>query len=127
MNALLQEALIGTKHISHAAIIKKKDGSIKAKSPFFIISPQEIQRIETAFLNPGEIRGSDGVVTFMDNFYKPLKADSMSIYAKNDQSGIIISQTLHHYIIGTYDSTMYASVAAEAVEKLGEYFRKKEK
>jgi hypothetical protein len=35
MNALLQEALVGTQHIQHAAIIRRKDGAIKAKSANF--------------------------------------------------------------------------------------------
>jgi hypothetical protein len=37
MNALLQEGLIATKHIQHAAIIKRKDGIIKAKSTSFSV------------------------------------------------------------------------------------------
>jgi hypothetical protein len=37
MNALLQEGLIATKHIQHAAIIKRKDGIIKAKSNAFTV------------------------------------------------------------------------------------------
>ena len=38
MNALLQEALMGTKHVSHAAIIKQKDGALIAKSYNFAVS-----------------------------------------------------------------------------------------
>ena len=34
--------------------------------------------------------------------------------------GVIIGRTQNYYIVGLYDSTMYASVAAEAVERLGE-------
>jgi hypothetical protein len=38
-----------------------------------------------------------------------------------------VGRTLSHYIVGMYDSAMLSSVAAEAVEKLSEYFRKKNK
>jgi profilin len=37
MNALLQEGLMATKNIKHAAIIRKKDLSIKAKSHQFSV------------------------------------------------------------------------------------------
>ncbi|KAI8893759.1 profilin [Globomyces pollinis-pini] len=127
MNALLQEALLGTKHISHAAIIKKKDGSIKAKSTHFVITPQEFTRIDNGFNNPSDIRQADAFLSLMDNTFKAFRADSLSIYAKNEKDGLIISQTLSHYIIGLYDSNMYGSVAVEAIEKLGDYFRKKDK
>lgn len=35
MNAILQEALIGTQNIQHAAIIRRKDAVIRAKSASF--------------------------------------------------------------------------------------------
>lgn len=35
MNAILQEALMGTAHIQHAAIIRRKDAVIRAKSTLF--------------------------------------------------------------------------------------------
>lgn len=63
----------------------------------------------------------------MDVPYKLIRADKLSIYGRHDKKGIVIVKTLHHYIIGTYDASMYASVAVEAVEKLAEYFRKKDK
>jgi hypothetical protein len=40
---------------------------------------------------------------------------------------LVIAKTTQHYIFGTFDSTMYGSVAIEAVEKLAEYLRKKDK
>jgi profilin len=63
----------------------------------------------------------------MDVSYKLIRADKLSIYGRHDKKGIVIVKTLYHYIIGTYDANMYASVAVEAVEKLAEYFRKKDK
>eukprot|EP00842_Homolaphlyctis_polyrhiza_P003363 jgi/Hompol1/4027/HPOL_006946-RA len=118
MNSLLQEALMGTRHISHAAIIRQKDGIVKAKSPNFILSPNDLVKIETAFEHPRDVRSSESGITFLDTPYRAVRADSLSVYAKNDKAGIIISRTSQHYIIAAYDATMYASVAVEAVEKL---------
>ncbi|KAL2919900.1 Profilin-4 [Polyrhizophydium stewartii] len=126
MNSLLQEALMGTRHISHAAIVRQKDGAIKAKSPNFALSPTDLQKIEAAFEHPRDVRSADNGIVFLDTPYRAVRADSMSVYAKNyvrrsqDKSGVIISKTSQHYIIAAYDPTMYASVAVEAVEKLGE-------
>jgi profilin len=119
MNALLQEGLLATKHIQHAAIIRRKDGIVKAKSNSFTVSPNEILVIENAFDNPNDVRGKDAILPFMNTAYKAVRADQYSIYGKHDKTGVIISRTQHHYIIGTYDSNMYASVAVESVEKLG--------
>jgi hypothetical protein len=37
MNSLIQEALLATKHVHHAGIIRRKDGSIRAKSANFVV------------------------------------------------------------------------------------------
>ena len=127
MNTILNEALLSTKHIQHAAIIKSKDGQVKAKSPFLSISLLDFEKISKAFVNPKEARAENGFV-FSNTSYKAVRADTYSIYAKNNENcGVIVAKTANHYIIGTYDSTMFCSVAAEAVEKLADYFRKKNK
>ncbi|KAH6573816.1 hypothetical protein BASA50_002512 [Batrachochytrium salamandrivorans] len=127
MNSLLQEALMGTHHISHAAIVRRKDGTIKAKSPNFILGLNDLPKIEAAFEQSRDVRNVDNGITFLDTPYRAVRADNLSIYAKNDKSGIIISKTVQHYIIATYDASMYPSVAVEAVEKLADYFRSKNK
>ncbi len=83
------------------------------------ITPNEILVIEHAFEKPNEVRGFDSQFPFMDTMYKAIRADKLSIYGKHEKSGVVIARTQHHYIIGTYDSSMYASVAVESVEKLG--------
>ncbi|KAJ3300692.1 Profilin-4 [Borealophlyctis nickersoniae] len=127
MNALLQEALMATKHVNHAAIIRRKDGAIKAKSPQFTLNAADWQRIQFAFENPREVRMAETGISLMETPYRAVRADSLSVYAKNDKTGIIIARTANHYIVATYDANMFASVAAEAVEKLADYFRKKNK
>jgi hypothetical protein len=42
-------------------------------------------------------------------------------------TGIVICRSNLYYVVGTYDQSMYASVAVEATEKLAEYLRKKDK
>ncbi|KAJ3289575.1 Profilin-4 [Rhizoclosmatium sp. JEL0117] len=127
MNQLLQEALLSTHHVQHAAIIKRKDGSIKAKSPLFEITPMDYTKILIAFESPRDVRTGEAAITLMDMAYRAVRADNLSLYAKNDKSGIIVAKTHGHYIVSTYDGTMFASVCAEAVEKLADYFRKKNK
>lgn len=82
MNALLHEGLLGTKHVLHAGIIKRKDGAVKAKSAQFQISVLEYTILEHAFDKPSEVRGQDSAFTFMDGVYKVIRADKMSIYGK---------------------------------------------
>ncbi|RKO86897.1 profilin [Blyttiomyces helicus] len=119
MNSLLQEAIVSTKHVTHAAIIRRKDGVIKAKSPQFMLEPDDWTRIVSAFENPRAVRTMEAGITLMEGSYRAIRADKMSVYAKNEKTGVIIAQTQAHYIIAAYDATMFASVAAEAVEKLG--------
>ena len=98
MNILLNEALLATKHVSHAAILKRKDGSVKAKSQLFRLSPQDLQKIQIAFENPREARSPDGGISLMDVNYKAVRADTLSVYAKKDRHGIVICRTNMHYI-----------------------------
>ncbi|KAI9105603.1 profilin [Phlyctochytrium arcticum] len=121
MNSLLDEALLSTKHISHAAILRAKDGIVKARSPSFILDMMDWERIQGAFENHREARMQDAGITLMNVPYRVVRADKMAVYGKNNKLGIIIARTNQYYILGTYDAGMYASIAAEAVEKLGKY------
>jgi hypothetical protein len=38
---------------------------------------------------------------------------------RKSKNGLIIAKTKGHYILGTYDTGMMASIAVEAIEKLG--------
>ncbi|KAJ3196598.1 Profilin-4 [Irineochytrium annulatum] len=105
------------------------------------MTPQDWSKIQMAFDNPKEVRTAEAAITLMDVAYRAVRADNLSVYAKNDKSGVIVARTHSHFILGTYDASMFASVAAEAIEKLGtsstpitwnlqraaDYFRKKNK
>ncbi|KAJ3098358.1 hypothetical protein HK100_005113 [Physocladia obscura] len=83
MNQLLQEALISTHHVQHAAIIKRRDGAIKAKSPLLELSESDYNKILLAFDNPREVRTNEAAITLMDVAYRAVRADNLSLYAKN--------------------------------------------
>jgi profilin len=91
------------------------------------LSHDEYKAIHVAFLAPAEFRANDTELNFLDVKYHAVRADDVSIYAKNEKTGLIIAKTNMHYIFAAYDSSMYASIAVEAVERLAEYFRKKNK
>lgn len=69
MNAIINEALLSTKHIQNAAIIRKKDGAVKAKSPGFSVTSLDVERIAHAFDSPKETRLTYGL-TIGDTNYK---------------------------------------------------------
>lgn len=127
MNTLLQEALIDTKHVGHAAIIRRKDGVLKAQSAHFVISFTELQQIEKAFENPREARSNAFNIKIMNINYRPIRVDERALYGKKEAAGIIVTRTKNFYILGTFDPDMIPSIAAESVEKLADYFRKKDK
>lgn len=97
MNILLNEALLDTKQISNAAIIRIRDGIIRAKSQNFSvifgltlqISDEEYKIICNAFDNPQYARTSDNGIYLMDVPYKAVRADSQSVYGKNTVSNTL--------------------------------------
>ncbi|TPX60584.1 hypothetical protein PhCBS80983_g01666 [Powellomyces hirtus] len=127
MNSLLEEALLSTGHVDHAAIIRIKDGIVKGKSPQFVLPSPDWSSIQYAFDKPREARIMEAGVTLSDVGYRVVRADTMAVYGKNANLGIIICRTHQYYILGTYGVGMHASIAVEAVEKLADYLRKKNK
>lgn len=99
------------------------------------VVPDEIDKIRDGFNAPAQLRQQKTSIFFLDIKYRVVRADAMSIYAKNvrlviqdsTRSGLVIAKTNEHYILASYDGHMFGSVAAEAVEKLADYFRNKEK
>lgn len=103
------------------------------------MSPSDWESIQKAFSNPREVRIQDAGIVLMNVGYRAIRADNMAVYGKNvscelescvpgssaqdsehqGKVGVIICRTHQYYILGTYDSGMYPSIAAEAVEKLG--------
>ncbi|XP_036608368.1 profilin-4 [Trichosurus vulpecula] len=121
---LLLESLLGTKHVDNAAIIRIHERTILVSSPGFNISPSDIRVLVNGFSkNPLQVR-REGLY-FREKDYKCVRADERSLYAKKNNTGLVVVQTNLYLLVATYREDMYASVCVEAVEKLGDYLRKK--
>ncbi len=46
------------------------------------MTPADWAKLQAAFDSPKEARSPEGVVTMMDIAYKPVRCDTLSIYAK---------------------------------------------
>ncbi|XP_067400787.1 profilin-4 [Emydura macquarii macquarii] len=125
ISSLLNDCLIKTKHVEHAAIIKLKDGTVWASTTGFNLQPQSALLLSYAFCkNLLQVR-REGLY-FTEKHYKCVRADEGSIYLKNEDEGLIAVKTNSYILVGTYSEDMYPSVCVEAVEKLADYFRDKE-
>uniref|UniRef100_A0A8C3SDZ2 Profilin n=1 Tax=Chelydra serpentina TaxID=8475 RepID=A0A8C3SDZ2_CHESE len=112
IQSLLNDCLIRTKHVEHAAIIKLKDESVW---------PQNASLFSSAFFkNLLHIR-REGLY-FKEKHYKCVRADECAIYLKNEDRGLIAVKTESYILVATYCEGMYPSVCVEAIEKLGNYF-----
>ncbi|XP_067945616.1 profilin-4-like isoform X1 [Watersipora subatra] len=125
LQSLIHDALIGTGHVSQCAILKRKDGLIRASSVGFQLSNEQTQMIINAFKNPAATR-EEGLY-YDDNQYKCVRSDKNSIYSKCGSKGLILVRTHTLVIAATYTTSMYPSVCVEAVERLADYFKEKGK
>uniref|UniRef100_A0A8C8RVY1 Profilin n=1 Tax=Pelusios castaneus TaxID=367368 RepID=A0A8C8RVY1_9SAUR len=117
---LLNDCLIKTKHVEHAAIIKLRDGTVSLAGVDSDISTDNALLFSYAFLkNLLQVR-REGLY-FKEKHYKCVRADESSIYLKNEDGGLIAVKTNSYILVATYSEGMYPSVCVEAVEKLGNY------
>ncbi|KXS22308.1 Profilin/allergen [Gonapodya prolifera JEL478] len=132
----INETLLATRNIRDAAILRRKDGAIKAKTLGFFFNTcksiteqlvdDELSKLSTAMDNPQHARTSG--FELMSSHYKAVRADGLSLYGKNESGGVICARTTDFFIIGTYEAaSMQPAIAVEAVEKLAEYMRQKAK
>nr|XP_032640775.1 profilin-4 isoform X2 [Chelonoidis abingdonii] len=118
IQSLLNDCLIKTKHVEHAAIIKLKDEIVWASTLGFNLQPQYALLLSSAFFkNLLHVR-REGLY-FKEKHYKCVRADECSIYLKNEDRGLIAVKTDSYILVATYSEGMYPSVCVEAVEKLG--------
>nr|XP_055029241.1 profilin-4 [Misgurnus anguillicaudatus] len=122
---LLENCLIDTKHVECAAIIVAKSGDITAASKNFTLSSEQAKVFVDAFkhVNITRQRG----LGYKGKLYTCVRADRHSIYSKCEGSGLIVVRTALFVIVATYSKDMYPSICVEAVEKLAEYLREKDK
>uniref|UniRef100_H0WPZ1 Profilin n=1 Tax=Otolemur garnettii TaxID=30611 RepID=H0WPZ1_OTOGA len=121
---LLLDALLGTKHVDSAALINIQEQTVCVASPGFNIMPTDVRTLVNGYAkNPLQAR-REGLY-FKEKDYRCVRADESSLYAKNENGGVIIVKTHLYLIVATYNESMFPSVCVEATEKLGEYLRKK--
>ncbi|XP_048209292.1 profilin-4 [Perognathus longimembris pacificus] len=121
---LLLDTLLGTKHVDSAALIKLQERTLCVASPGFTLMPGDIRTLVNGFAkNPLQTR-REGLY-FKEIDYKCVRSDDTSLYAKNENTGVIVVKTHLYLLVATYTAGMYPSVCVEATEKLGEYLRKK--
>ncbi|RKO94951.1 profilin-4-like protein, partial [Caulochytrium protostelioides] len=125
---LLNEGLLATKNIRHAAIVRRKDGAVKVMSPGNPFASKDFKMIEETFALADKTTpptcGEPGF-RFNDSKYTLVRCDDESIYAKNGKAGVVVTKTPQFYVAATYTTSMHASIAVEAVEKLSDYLRTK--
>ena len=125
---LLHDALIGTEHVSNAAIIRRKDHHLAACTAGFELDADASAKIVDAFKNrSAAVLRAEGF-EFRGTNYMCVRADKNSIYAKDEQKrGLVMVKTETLVAIGTYSDVMYPAVCVEAMEKLRDYLREKGK
>jgi len=117
--AYVDTSLVGTGDVDKAAIFNTEGNSVWASSPNFHISPTEMAEVVACY--------KDNAKAFSSGFhvggtkYLTIKADERSLYGKQGKVGIIIVRTKQAMLVAHHPETVQAGVAANTVEKLGDY------
>ncbi|XP_008591921.1 PREDICTED: profilin-4 isoform X1 [Galeopterus variegatus] len=118
LHNLLLDTLLGTKHVDGAALIKLQERSLCVTSPGFSVMPSDVRTLVNGFAkNPLQAR-REGLY-FKEKVYKCVRADEHSLYAKNENTGVVVVKTRLYLLVATYTEGMYPSICVEAAEKLG--------
>ena len=82
------------------------------------MNKQDIETVIKAFYNVTLAR--ERGIYFDEVYYKCLRSDENSIYAKDEnQKGLILVNTSRCILLATYKENMQPSICVEATEKLG--------
>ncbi|EDM03046.1 profilin family, member 4, isoform CRA_a [Rattus norvegicus] len=114
---LLLDTLLGTKHVDGAALIKLQEKTL-------CVMPCDVRTLLNGFAKNPLLTRREGLY-FREKDYKCVRADDCSLYAKKENTGVVVVKTHMYLLVATYTAGMYPSVCVEATEKLGEYLRKK--
>lgn len=113
------ESLISTGKIDKAAIYSAAGDSLWAESGGFQIAPQEISSIAGGYADPSQLQAHG--LHVQGKKYFLLRADERSVYAKQDDQGIVAVKTKQAIVIAHYPSGVQAQEATAVVEKLADY------
>nr|KAF6430049.1 profilin family member 4 [Molossus molossus] len=86
--------------------------------------PSDVRTLVNGFAKNSLQARREGLY-FKEKDYKCVRADDYSLYAKNENTGVVVVKTNLYLLVATYTEGMYPSVCVEATEKLGEYLRRK--
>uniref|UniRef100_A0A671FMH2 Profilin n=1 Tax=Rhinolophus ferrumequinum TaxID=59479 RepID=A0A671FMH2_RHIFE len=88
------------------------------------VMPNDVKTLVNGYAkNPLQTR-REGLY-FKEKDYKCVRADDYSLYAKNENTGVVVVKTQLYLLVATYTEGMCPSICVEATEKLGEYLRRK--
>jgi len=111
--------LVGTGHVSKAAILGFPDGNKWAASASFAITPDEGKKLAAGFKDSASVQGAGVNVGGVK--YMTIKADPRSIYGKKGATGVVAVKTGKAILVGYYDENIQPGQATNVVEKLADY------
>jgi len=114
----VDDQLIGTGNVAHAAIIGL-DGNSWAQSAGFALKAGEGLAIVNLYKNPANVFAAG--VTVNSVKYLGIKGDERSIYGKKGATGLILVKTQQCILVSVYSEQQQPGNAATVVEKLGDY------
>ena len=79
LSRLLQDGLLATQNVAAAAIVRRKDGSVRVATTGFQLTPDDIRAVSQAFKDTG----SRLPLLFNRQEYQCVRADKYSMYAKH--------------------------------------------
>ncbi|EPY74942.1 quinone oxidoreductase PIG3 [Camelus ferus] len=79
--------------------------------------PRDVRTLVNGFAKNPLIARREGLY-FKEKDYKCIRADEYSLYAKNENTGVVVVKTQLYLLVATYTEGMYPSVCVEATEKL---------
>jgi len=115
------DSLLGTGHVSHAAIVGLADGGVWASSKGLKLTPEQCRALIVGLNDSTSIEQCGfhlGGVKYMF-----LQSDSSQIQGKKGSTGASIYKTSKCLIIGVYDEGIQPGNCRNAVGKLAEYLR----
>eukprot|EP01112_Ceratiomyxa_fruticulosa_P015734 TRINITY_DN466_c0_g1_i1.p1 TRINITY_DN466_c0_g1~~TRINITY_DN466_c0_g1_i1.p1 ORF type:complete len:128 (-),score=14.53 TRINITY_DN466_c0_g1_i1:155-538(-) len=119
----VDDNLVGTGNLKHAALISATNGAVWAISENFVLSKGEGFSLVEKFKNPDAACRTG--ITVGGSSYIVLRGDEKSIYGKKGATGVILAKTAQCIIIGYYDNTIVPGRAVVTVESLADYLREK--
>ncbi|XP_031212532.1 profilin-4 isoform X5 [Mastomys coucha] len=81
--------------------------------------PSDVRTLLNGFAKNPLLTRREGLY-FKEKDYKCVRADDYSLYAKNENTGVVVVKTHMYLVVATYTAGMYPSVCVEATEKLGQ-------